>query len=174
LRSIKPFLLFVMALLLGCSTKNDLDFTPATVDATATYALKINNATGQSVGQYNLVNITQQIAKNQGSDTYDYSTFVLRGKDKTTQADVYIVGRTSQSESYINITISQGGSIQFYKDCNNLSCSVVSGSNATGKYVRVTNFSSSCFTTTLDSDRRIDIVQFSIVLNPLTFYIPEN
>jgi hypothetical protein len=173
-RSLAGAIFFVLLWLSGCTGKKDLDFAPS-VDPKATYSFKLSPPSGSGAQQYLLTGITQVAAKtNPEADTWDYCTFMLKGKDKATQAEVYITGKTNTYDAYINIVVTQGGNTTFYKDCNSFRCQVDTGTDTRGKFVRLSNFTSPCVTTTLDSERRMDIIQYYAQLNPLTFYIQED
>ena len=173
-RSLAGAVFLVLLWLSGCSGNKDLDFAPA-VDPKATYSFRLGPPGGAGTLQYQLTGISQYAAKtNPESGTWEYCTFMLKGKDKNTQAEVYITGKTNTYDAYINIAVTQGGKTTFYKDCNSFHCQVETGADSRGKFVRLSNFSSPCVTTTLDSERRMDIIQFYAQLNPITLYIQED
>jgi hypothetical protein len=123
--------------------------------------------------QYNLTGITQQ-ATSAGAMNW---IFLLKGRDKTAKADVYIAGRVNANayDSYLNISVAKEGSANlFYKDCNNFTCQATPGKDARGSFVRLTFSSGQCVTTTLASERSMTIVQFATQLDPITFYIQED
>lgn len=166
------FILFVIVLLAGCSS-DKLDFAPKT-DPAATYAFSITPQQKSKI-TYNLTEITQQASKDDGSGSQENYTFLLKGIDKNLQASVVISGRAGgSSHSNLNIAITQNGSTTFYKDCNNLILPVEKGENDSGKFIRFAGNAATCITTTLDSERAMNIEASSLSFNQLTFYTPED
>lgn len=155
--------------MIGCG-KDRLDFAPQ-AEPNDSYSFKVTPAIAYSTAmQYNLINVTKQAA----IDEYGAYTFMMKGKDEAKQADVYITGRVKGYDaSYINIAIKENGETTFYKDCNNFYCLADTASNAKGSYLQLSDFNN-CLTTTLDSDRAMNIITFSSQLNPMTFYLKKD
>ena len=164
------FVIVGLVLFSGCKTEDPLDFAPP-IDPNATYSFSLTDPTGSGTTVYTVTGLTQQATQREGSGDNMFYTFMLKGKEKATQADVYITGNTNTYDSYLNIAIGQGTSTTFYKDCNNFNCQLDNGSDSRGAFIRLSNFTSQCVTTTLASERSMTIVQYNAKLNPLTFYI---
>lgn len=166
------FVFFLIVLITGC-TSDELDFAPKS-DPAATYTFSITPQQ-QSKITYNLTEITQQASKDSGSGTKDSYTFMLKGKDKNTQAIVVISGRNyNGNDTYLNIAVTLGGSTTFYKDCNQFVSPIEKGSDSFGPFIRLAGSPATCITTTLDSDRTMNLQTFSLSFNPLTFYTQED
>lgn len=155
--------------LFACST-DELDFVPP-ANPQATYNFSISQ--GNSSRQYSLVEVTQFASQSGNVDSWEYFAFLLKGKDRESGAEVHITGQTFSQEINLNIAVTERGSTTFYKDCNSFNGNIYTGEDATGKFVQLKDFYSGCLTTTLDSERRIDITTFNANLSPMTFYISE-